>query len=113
MELPAGTTVYSDPNLKPGTRYEYQIAAFNVRGESRGPRAALALPASQPLQALSLSSRAVTARTGEPVDFSVSFSGPARRAQWEFSGGMELSDAPCAAQSFCATHIFAQAGDRR
>jgi hypothetical protein len=110
-ELPAGTTVYSDPGLKPGTRFEYQVAAFNARGESRGPRAALAIPASQPLQALSLSSQSVSARTGEPVDFSVSFSGPARRARWEFPGGMELSDAPCAAQSFCATHIFSRPGD--
>jgi hypothetical protein len=110
-ELPAGATVYSDSGLKPGTRYEYQVSAFNARGESRGPRAALVLPASQPLQALSLTSRTVTARTGEPVDFSVSFSGPARRAQWDFPGGMELSDAPCDPRSFCATHIFSRPGD--
>ena len=48
-ELPAGTTVYVDPGLKPGSRYEYQVAAFNARGKSRGPRAAIATPALQPL----------------------------------------------------------------
>jgi len=112
-ELPAGATFFADSGLKPGARYEYQVAAFNARGESRGPRAALALPALQPLQALSLSSQAVTARTGEPVAFSVAFSGPAQRAQWDFSsGGIELSDTPCAPQSFCATHIFARPGDQ-
>src|SRR5215203_6036293 len=43
-ELPAGTTVFVDSQLQPGSRYEYQIAAFNAKGESRGPRAALAVP---------------------------------------------------------------------
>ncbi len=113
-ELPAGTTVYVDPGLKPGSRYEYQIAAFNARGESRGPRAAVATPALQPLQALSLAPRPAggkAARTGEPVAFAVFFSGPARQARWEFPGGVELSDAPCAPGSFCASHIFATPGD--
>lgn len=111
-ELPAGTTLYADPGLKPGTRYEYQVAAFNARGEGRGPGVALALQPALPLQALSLSSRAATARTGEPVDFSVAFSGPARQARWEFSGGLELSDSPCGPQTFCAKHIFANPGDQ-
>jgi hypothetical protein len=112
-ELPAGTTVYGDPGLKPGTRYEYQVAAFNVRGESRGPRAAVTIPSPQPLQALALAARpgGAKARTGEPVAFVVSFSGPARQARWEFPGGVELSDAPCAPQSFCAAHIFTTPGD--
>ncbi|HEY0514292.1 MAG TPA: hypothetical protein VGH73_20475 [Thermoanaerobaculia bacterium] len=118
-ELPAGTTVYADRGLTPGSRYEYQVATFNARGESRGPRVALATPAALPLQALSLASQGVTARTGTPVAFSVSFSGPAKQARWEFSGdspagspsGVELSDAPCAAQSFCASHVFTQPGD--
>jgi hypothetical protein len=115
-ELPAGATIYVDRELKAGTRYEYQVSAFNPKGESRGPRVALATSAAVPLQALSLASRAVTARTGEPVDFSASFSGPARQARWDFSGGsagIEISDAPCAAGSFCATHIFTQPGDQR
>jgi hypothetical protein len=110
-ELPAGTTVYVDPGLKAGSRYEYQVAAFNARGESRGPRAAIATPALQPLQALSLAPRPGGARTGEPVAFAVSFSGPARQARWEFPGGLELSDAPCAPGSFCASHIFTTPGD--
>ncbi len=105
-----------DRGLKPGTRYEYQVSAFNPKGESRGPRVALATSTAEPLQAVSLASRAVTARTGQPVDFSVSFSGPARQARWDFSGGsangIELSDSPCTAQSFCATHIFTQPGDQ-
>jgi hypothetical protein len=113
-ELPAGATVYVDPGLKAGSRYEYQIAAFNSRGESRGPRAAIATPALQPLQALALAPRPAggrSARTGEPVAFAVSFSGPARQARWEFPGGVELSDAPCAPGSFCASHIFTTPGD--
>ncbi|MEO6192174.1 MAG: hypothetical protein ABIS20_04145 [Thermoanaerobaculia bacterium] len=113
-ELPAGTTVYVDPGLKPGSHYEYQVAAFNARGESRGPRAAIATPALQPLQALSLAPRPAGgrgARTGEPVAFAVAFSGPARQARWEFPGGLELSDAPCAPESFCASHIFTTPGD--
>lgn len=110
-ELPAGTTVYVDPGLRAGSRYEYQVAAFNARGESRGPRAAIATPAPQPLQALSLAPRPGAARTGEPVAFAVSFSGPARQARWEFPGGLELSDAPCAPGFFCASHIFTIPGD--
>jgi hypothetical protein len=111
-ELPAGTTVYVDSGLQPGTRYEYQVAAFNIQGESRGPRAAFATPALQPLQALSLAPLpGAAARTGEPVAFAVAFSGPARQARWEFPGGVELSDVPCAPRSFCASHIFTTPGD--
>ena len=113
-ELPAGTAIYVDSGLKPGSRYEYQVAAFNARGESSGPRAAISTPALQPLQALSLAPRPAGARgvrTGEPVAFAVSFSGPARQARWEFPGGLELSDAPCAPGSFCASHIFTAPGN--
>ena len=110
-ELQAGTTVYSDSGLAPGTTYTYQVAAFNARGESRGPRVAAATAAAQPLQALAVTLTGAAARTGEPAAFAVSFSGPATRARWEFPGGVELSDRPCAPGIFCAVHIFTAPGD--
>ncbi|MFL6192919.1 MAG: PKD domain-containing protein [Thermoanaerobaculia bacterium] len=110
-ETAAGASLYVDSGLKPGARYEYQVASFNARGESRGGRAAASVAGLEPLQALSMTAGALTARTGEPVDFSISFSGPARRARWELPGGLAFSEAPCAPRTFCATHIFTQPGD--
>jgi hypothetical protein len=108
-ELPAGIAAWTDASLKPGTRYEYQVSAYNARGESRGPRVALAVPPVRPLSTGALTSG--NARTGEPVAFAVSFSGPAQRARWNFGTGVAMSDSPCAPGTFCATHIFTQPGE--
>jgi hypothetical protein len=109
-KLPAGTSFYVDSTVQPGTRYEYQVAAFNAKGESRSPRVALAVPRAEPLQALALALKTPAVRTGEPAVFSVAFSGPARRARWDFGSGAGFSDSPCAPEAFCATHIFAEPG---
>src|SRR5215203_2931551 len=109
-KLPAGVTFYVDSTLRPGTRYEYQVAAFNAKGESRGPRVALAVPPAAPIIALALVSKTPSVRTGEPAVFSAAFSGPARRARWDFGSGAGFSDSPCGPEAFCATHIFAEPG---
>jgi PKD domain len=110
-KLPAGATFYVDSTVQPGTRYEYQVAAFNAKGESRGTRVVLAVPRAEPLQALALISETPAVRTGEPAVFSAAFSGPARRARWDFGSGVGFSDSPCAPEAFCATHIFAEPGE--
>jgi len=111
VKLPAGVTFYVDSTVRPGTRYEYQVAAFNAKGESRGPRVALAVPPAEPLQALALVSKTPAIRTGEPAVFSAAFSGPALRARWDFGSGVGFSDSPCGPETFCATHIFAEPGE--
>jgi hypothetical protein len=110
-KLPAGATFYVDSTVQPGTRYEYQVAAFNAKGESRGPRVLLAVPRAEPVTVLALISKETSIRTGEPADFSASFSGPVRRARWDFGSGVGFSDSPCAPEAFCATHIFAEPGE--
>jgi hypothetical protein len=109
-KLPPGTSFYVDSTLRPGTRYEYQVAAFNAKGESRGPRVVLTVPRAEPVVALALASKTLSIRTGEPAVFSAAFSGLARRARWDFGSGVGFSDSPCAPEAFCATHIFAEPG---
>jgi surface-anchored protein len=50
-------------------------------------------------------------RTGEAVAFHAVFSGPARSARWETeAGAFAFSEAACAADTFCAHHVFTRPG---
>ncbi|HSN89418.1 MAG TPA: PKD domain-containing protein, partial [Thermoanaerobaculia bacterium] len=55
-----------------------------------------------------------TLQTGEAVPFQAGFTGPARSARWEIgAGALAFSDGPCAAETFCAHHIFTRPGTYR
>ena len=55
-----------------------------------------------------------TLQTGEAVPFQAGFTGPARSARGEIgAGALAFSDGPCAAETFCAHHIFTRPGTYR
>ncbi len=109
-ELPAGAEGYLDRGLAAATTYGYQVGAFNNKGEKKGAIASLTTPAVQPVT-VAVDAPAGTIVAGQPFELRASFTGPGEIAEWGFGGNaLGLSQEPCAAGRFCATHIFRTGG---
>lgn len=104
--LPANSVSYVDPGLVAGRRYDYEVAAFNNRGESgRSNRVTLTVPNAQPITVTLLPTPAVTA--GEVVHLAATTTGPVVRVEWILGGiARAFSAGPCSPGRFCADHLF-------
>ncbi len=109
-ELPAGTVSYLDRDLAASTSYGYQVGAFNNQGEKKSAVVGVTTPAVTPITvAVDAPSGPITA--GEPFTLTATFTGPGESADWTFGGNTAgVSQEPCDAGRFCATHIFRAAG---
>lgn len=109
------------PELEAGERVRLSLipgndGSFRIRRVERaGQEPAAAGPADQGLPVtVALTLPFQTLQTGEAVLFQAGFTGPARSARWEIgAGALAFSDGPCAAETFCAHHIFTRPGSYR
>jgi hypothetical protein len=109
------------PELRAGERVRLSLipgndGSFRIRRVERaGQEPAAAGPVDQALPVtVALTLPFQTLQTGEAVLFQAGFTGPARSARWEIgAGALAFSDGPCAAETFCAHHIFTRPGSYR
>ncbi len=104
--LPSNSVSYTDAGLSPGLRYDYEVAAFNNRGESgRSNRVTLTVPNAQPITVTLVPTPAAVA--GEVVHLAATTTGPVVRVEWTLGGiARALSAGPCSPGRFCADHLF-------
>ena len=112
-ELAADATSYLDGSVQPGVTYGYQVASFNANGEALSPVLKVQVPNARPvtveLQVVTPPPR----RPGQPVELRAVFTGSARSARWWLGeSGVALSPEPCAADAFCARHVFTTPGEQ-
>ncbi len=104
--LPAGALLYADSGLNAGRRYDYELAAFNNRGESgRSNRVGVTVPASLPITVTLVPTPA--GLTGVSAHFAATVTGPVVRTEWNLGGvARAFSAAPCSPGRFCAVHLY-------
>lgn len=104
--LASNTVSYVDSGLSPGHRYDYEVAAFNNRGESgRSNRATLSVPNSQPITVTLVPAPAATA--GTVAHLAATTTGPVVRVEWNLGGvARAFSAAPCSPGRFCADPLY-------
>ncbi len=106
VSLPAGAVSHVDAGLQPGHRYDYEVAAYNNRGESgRSNRTTVTVPSAQPITVSWVPAPAVT--TGTVAHLAATVTGPVVRVEWNLGGvARAFSVAPCAPNRFCADHLY-------
>lgn len=104
--LPANAVSSADSGLSPGHRYDYEVAAFNNRGESgRSNRVTLLVPNAQPITVALVATP--TATTGAVVHLAATTTGPVVRVEWNLGGvARAFSAGPCSPNRFCADHLY-------
>ena len=104
--LPADAIAYTDGGLAAGHRYDYEVAAFNNRGESgRSNHVTLTVPNAQPIT-VTLAPTPV-AVAGEVAHLAATTTGPVVRVEWNLGGiARAFSPGPCAPGRFCADHLY-------
>jgi len=104
--LSAATTSYRDAPLASGTRYDYEVAAFNNQGESgHSNRAAVTTPSVQPVTVALQPIPAAT--TGQVAHFEATTTGPVVRATWDLGAvARAFSNGFCQPARVCAEHLY-------
>ncbi len=104
--LPAGAVSYVDGSLAPGHRYDYEVAAFNNRGESgRSNHVTVNVPNAQPVTVTLVPTAAAVA--GVVAHLAATTTGPVVRAEWNLGGiARAFSPGPCSPGRFCADHLY-------
>jgi hypothetical protein len=113
-ELPPDSVTFLDPDLDPGTDYEYQITTFRGSTVSRSARVTITTPAVQPVQ-IRLEPLTQPAETGKPVALRAIVEGPVTTMAWDFGqpghrgfGARRCVDDPDGAR--CTTALYTLAG---
>lgn len=104
--LPSGAVSYADGGLSPGHRYDYEVAAFNNRGESgRSNHVTLTVPNAQPIGVTLVPTPAAVA--GVVAHLAATTTGPVVRVEWNLGGiARAFSAGPCSPGRFCADHLY-------
>ncbi len=104
--LSAGAIAYNDSTVAAGHSYDYEVSAFNNRGESgRSNHVTLNVPNAQPITIVMVPTAATA--TGSVAHLAATVTGPVVRTEWNLGGiARAFSAAPCSAGRFCADHLY-------